>query len=153
EDVAFDRVAEMIVEDGPALAALRALVSDLNRRRAACPRLAVNQKVRVNRAQLAGDQLQGLVINQPHEVEAEAVHFVFGHPVAQAVHDVAANHRRFGAELVAGARSIPITAVLLQPVVIARNQSLKTENAPARYVLEGVVEHNVERDAYAAPVQ
>src|SRR5262249_8487487 len=55
EDVAFEGVAEMVVEDRPPAATLRPLAVDFNRRRAARPGFAVDQQIRINGPQLADD--------------------------------------------------------------------------------------------------
>src|SRR5262249_3890757 len=59
EDVAFQSVSEMVVEDRPPAAALRPLAVDFNRRRAARPGFAVDQQVRVDGPQFADDFSDG----------------------------------------------------------------------------------------------
>src|SRR4030095_1273433 len=72
EDVAFQSVAVMIVEDRPPVTALRPRAVDLNRRLAARPGFAVNQQVRIDRPQLTDDRFERFDINQPEQVEAES---------------------------------------------------------------------------------
>src|SRR5262245_33430544 len=55
ENIPFQSIPEMIVEHGPSRAALRPLARPLDWRRAARPRLAVNQKVRVDLTEFADD--------------------------------------------------------------------------------------------------
>src|SRR5262245_27577109 len=153
ENVALQGVAEMVVEDRPSAAALRPLAVDLNRRRATRPGFAVDQQVRVNGPQLADDLSDRFKIDQSEQVEAEPVDLVLVDPIFHRVDDVAPRHRGFGAELVASARTVPVTAVALHAIVISRDKPLEAVDAVFRDRLESVIEDYVERDADAAPVQ
>ena len=75
-------------------------------------------------------------------------------PVTKAVHDHAADDRMIGVERVAGAAEIGVAgAVWLEDVVSAVVQSPETQRWAAMVAFRGVIEHHVENDFDARPVQ
>ena len=75
-------------------------------------------------------------------------------PVAEAVHDHAADDGVIGVERVARAAVIGVArAVLLQDVVGAVVQSAKAERRSAMVAFRGVVEDDIENDLDAGPMQ
>ena len=87
------------------------------------------------------------------EVKAEAVDFIFGHPVAQAVLDEVAHDRVVAVEHVAAAAEIVVLAVGREHVVDVVVQSLEREEGTLFVTLGGVVEHDVEDDLDAVGLE
>jgi hypothetical protein len=88
------------------------------------------------------------------EIEAEAVHVHRLHPVAEAVHDHAADDRMVGVQGVAGAGVVGVArAVLLEDVVGGIVQAAEAQRRPTLITFRSVVEHDVEDDLDAGSVQ
>ncbi len=84
---------------------------------------------------------------------SEAVHPVGGHPVAQAVHDHLVDDGVVAVEGVAAAAEVIVPAVRGEQVVDVVVKALKGEEGPLFVALGGVVEHHVQIDLNALPVQ
>ena len=88
------------------------------------------------------------------QVEAEAVDVHLLDPVAQAVHDHPADDRMIGVERVAAAGVVGVTrAAVFEDVVGRVVDAAEAERRPGVVALGGVVEHDVENDLDARPVQ
>ena len=79
------------------------------------------------------------------QVEAEAVHVHFRHPVAQAIDDEVAHHRVVAVHGVAASRIVQVLAGLgIEDVVGRVVDAAKRPCRPVLVALRGVVEHHVE---------
>ncbi len=153
EDVAFHRITKVIIEDGPPLTTLNAFVREHDRRGSAGPGLAINQNIRVDRSQLFDDQHDRIAVHQSDQVEAKTVDLVFVDPVFERVQDIPADHRSFRSKLIARTRTVPVTAVLLQSVIITGHEPFEAEDQIVKNRFEGVVKDDIQRDSDALPVQ
>ena len=84
-----------------------------------------------------------------HEVEAEAVHVIFLHPILHALHHVAAHHGALGGSLVAASGGVGKGAVGLVAVEVSGHGALEV----AAIGHGGMVVHHVHHHADARPVQ
>ena len=88
------------------------------------------------------------------QVEAEAVDVHLLDPVAQAVHDQPPDDRVVGVERVAAAGVVGVPrAAVFEDVVGRVVDAAEAERRPVLIALGGVVEHHVENDLDAGPVQ
>ena len=89
------------------------------------------------------------------EVETEAVHVHFEHPVAQRIHDQLQHVGMAHVEAVAGAAVVHVAAAVVfpQPVVIRVVDALETQHRAVLAALGGVVVDHVEDDLEAGLVQ
>ena len=123
EHAALDRVAQGVVEERHALdlggIGLRGFlvangVSHI-------PAFADDENRRIDLVKRRTHLIHGGLVNQTHEVEAEAVHVVLGRPVLHGIDDVLAGHRTLGSHVVAAAGAVGQVAIGVVAEVVARH--------------------------------
>ena len=125
EHAAFQGVAQIIVEHREAFRPLRPLFHAFHRGFAGGPGFPVYEDVRLRLFQAFYQRENGFLVYQTHQIEAEAVHFIFVDPVQQTINDKLAAHRGFRFELIAAAGTVPVRSVLFDAVIIIFRQSVK----------------------------
>jgi hypothetical protein len=97
----------------------------------------------------------GIARHHGRQIEAEAVHMHQPHPVAQTVEDEAPHHRVVGVEGVAAAAVVGVAGAVVRQerVVAAGLQAAERQRRSVLVPLGAVVEHDIEDDLDAGPVQ
>ena len=113
------------------------------------PALAVENDVGVGLVNGMNDLVDGLHIDQAHQIEAEAVDVILVRPVVEGIHQILAHHDPLGGGIVAAAGAVGIHAVFVDPAEISGHNLVKAE-IPS---LKNMVVDHVHNHADAVVVQ
>ena len=95
------------------------------------------------------DLLNGLHIDQTHQIKAKTVDMVFIRPVVDAVYNVLAHHAAFGCGVVAAERTVGPTTVFTDAAEIGGHDLIEAE----RLVVIDMVVHHIHDDTHAVVME
>ena len=155
-DIAFDGVTAFVAEPAdsrvqqPASLFVRKCERRFGIRLVGGPRFTVHEDGFAARqfVQLLARTIQGLRVQQAHQIEAESVHMVLTCPIYERIHDEPAEHRPFAGHVVAAARTVGESAGIVTTAEIPGGHALEFV-----VVLVHVVVNDIHDHTDARPVQ